>query len=233
MVIHDFVLLRHTSVLVPNPVDSLWFLAVVTWVVAVMCMYGVLSCCTVACKHHPKNREQHKRDLMVLLYVNIAFAIIGGLGVRIERAFLYQTLDGILLIPVFIAYLLVYTILFQQAPPFTLSQKGTKAHWLFCIVCGVIVALFFASLLFNAYYANILIAYGPVVGALILIHGLFMYGSEANVHIHHWSYPIPFIFLSVFDSYSSFTIQIAALAIHVHGVTLFGVEDVFRSSSSC
>ena len=232
LITYDFVLLRNIGILLPTP-NNWWFFAVGTWVLAAIFAYVLLRIIArCGLKSNRKTLQQEKRDLLFFFYVNIAFAMVGGIALRLSRSFTSATLDGILYVPIYISYLALYTALFEftHHEEFTLTPVALSTKPIMIVLVVTMAMLIVALLLFSAWYSHIFEGYITIVALLLVIHACFLF--DPHVHVHHWSYPIPFIFLCIFDTYSSFIIQIAALAVHTHGVAMFGVQDIFRGGGS-
>lgn len=227
MLIRDFIVTRNVAILVPN-VTHLWLVGAGTWVGSALAMYTLLR---LAFKwRYPKTWQQEKRDVLLFLYLNIVYAMMGGIATRLTGAFRGANLDGILFIPIYLAYVALYTGLFAACTSerFVMTDTTLASRPVAMVLIATMVALVLASLLFYAWYAGIFEGYIAFVVALLIVHLVFL--VDPHVHLHHWFFPIPFIVLCVFDTYGCFMIQVAALAMHTHGLALFGVQDIFIKS---
>ena len=229
MAVREFVMREPTQILYDPAPNSLLVVATATWILTQFACYAALRLMPKASKR-PKRAREIKRDLCFVLLTSGAIALVTGISVRIARAFASADLGGILLVPIFIGYLALYTAAFEIAGRgVTVTAGGFARHASFFVLAALVLAFILSALVYSSWLVSpdTLGVYAASFALLFLVLFALIEVERDQLHLHHYFIAIPFALMCVFENYVSLVAQCAFLAVHLHGVAMFGVQDVF------
>ena len=221
-------------------------LAMVIWLGTISLLYLLLWCLGKAgFKVNHKTSAQHRDDLLRMLYYGIVMASLGGVAGRIDNQ------NNRPYFPVVVAYYcIVFAAMFELVRDYNIQLSTTTAtvnvaaNVTKSVVSGIVVVsgvaicmLVIASHVYSAFrvpnrefltlYANLVIGCLVVHAILFLPMGI---RSTASIHVHHWYWSLPLAHMCIFNTDVSMISQAMFLGIHIHGVSCFGIEQIFYDS---
>jgi hypothetical protein len=190
-------------------------------------------------KIHDKTFAKHKDDMLRLCYFAMTMALVAGIATRIDEG-VVNTETQLKFLPLVLAYTIAYTIVFEICRDFDITLgPGLCSNKIgiivvitgFFTVVAVLVSLFLTAWNvgpeFFAMYAGTS-AVGFIAHCILfLVPWVPFANGVAWTHLHHWYWPVPLSHLCVFHTDVSNLAQAIFLAIHLHGVSCFGVDPLF------
>ena len=231
MAIREFILRERTFILYEAAPNSVLIAATALWILTQFVAYFVMreAADIFRLKSRTKSARETKRDLAFILLTSGAMALVTGVSVRLNRALVSADLGGILVIPLFLAYLALYAAIFEMAGHLTITPSGLANHALFFLLAALILLFVLSALVYSSWLVSPE-TLGVYAGSFALLFLMLFFLVEIDVteiHVHHWLAAVPFILMCVFDNYTSLVTQCALWAVHLHGICLFGTQDIF------
>lgn len=196
-------------------------------------------------KVNHKSPDQHKDDILRMLYYGIVLGSLGGVAGRIDSS---SSLDGSggsggpggdsgsTYFPLAVGYYcIVFTAMFELVRDYQieLSVNGFTSSIVSILVVVSSMALCILVVVSHVLAAarisrDFLSIYANVILGCFLVHLiLFLPSKHVSVHVHHWYWSLPLAHMCIFNTDVSMIAQAMFLGIHVHGVACFGIESLF------
>ena len=191
-----------------------------------------------------KSESAHKRDLLCMLYLSVTLTLIGRISSKMDwltPGYNDRATWGIPFLVVVLLYFILYTVMFQLVPAkieltYETLCRGNNAYTIIILLLTVVLVLAVVAGLMETSWNVGGNGGGPwffsfYVGTFVVVavvHAvLFGPCTPGDIHVHHWYWPLPLAHAACFDTELSAWAQAMFIAVHLHGLILFGAAPVF------
>lgn len=198
---------------------AMYDMAYVGWGFAYTAVAFALSIATMLL-HEKSTRWPSKLYGVTVLSYLFAFYAAVGLRFSLQPYF----------VGVIAAYLVLYSTAFHYTNQFTLDEKlsfkGNVYVWVLVAAATVSICIVLFWTWSTLPNQAIPLQYGLVLGLFVAFALLGF--VEGKVHVHHFYWSSVLAFITGLDSYSMLCIQAMALAVFLHGMSVFGFSKMFK-----
>eukprot|EP01084_Bolivina_argentea_P282953 484474_1 len=175
------------------------------------------------------------QDILNLLIRSFLIYVLGNISNRLKT-----NVMKIKFVICLLWFAIIYTITFESCPNITISADQTGVAWIGIVIVILIAPIFLYVISKNclyAYYFKPLIIrniYFLCLLFLLIFHILFILTTSLSIdakyigiHIHHHWWALLLSLVCRSDNKVTFIVQCCLIAIFIHGITVFGCEDLY------
>lgn len=224
------------SVATLHPGGLAFLLAVGKWLSLIILLYTAYRLLFRRWKHHPKTIVQHKEDFIKFIYIGICMSALAGVAIRVDT--------NVAFIPFVCFYSVLYGILFELATKWKITLTThilrNPIGILISVITVILCLLTLIALCMMAWQVSITFftIYMSAFVSLGLVHFMLAFPilpgftGISYFHVHHWYWSVILAHFCIFQTEASMIAQAIFLAIHIHGVSCFGMDPLFHDAFS-